>query len=340
MRALRVLFVANDGMSVGHVTRMLALARELGRRDVPTQRVLATTSQANQLLATGPAIVQLPAPARARAAGLDDATRRRLVKGTLDGVLASFAPDLVVVDTFPTGPHGELALESVAAKKVLVRRATANADDPLLARGLGAYDLAITCEEGVAPLPMRTVAVPPITLFEAHESMSRADARAALALPAESEIFLVTAGGGGDDEGLANAERLAAALFPATVVLAAGPLAPARGSLASQRIRSGVATPMQPYLAAFDGAFSTAGYNTAYELGKAQVPTVFSARPRPFDDQAARAARFAAKGWALASDDVADGVAHVRTRRVPSSIEAGGAARAVDALLSLVGAGA
>src|SRR6187402_759881 len=113
MRPLRVLFVANDGMSTGHVVRMLALARELGRRAVPTQRVLATTSRAHALLSTrdAPAVVQLPAPVRARDAGLDDATRRRLVRGALDGVLASFAPDLVVVDTFPTGPHGELALD-------------------------------------------------------------------------------------------------------------------------------------------------------------------------------------------------------------------------------------
>lgn len=327
MRALRVLFVANDGMSAGHVVRMLALARELGRRELPTARVLATTSQAHGLLAMeeAPAIVQLPAPARARAAGLDDAIRRRLVRGALDGVLAAFAPDVVVVDTFPSGPHGELALAGIAARKVLVRRTTAATDDARLAEGIDGFDLGIACEEGAA-FPIRTVRVPPITLLEPTDALDRATARARLGLPAEGEVLLVTAGGGGDADALAFARSVVERL-PGRAFLAGGPLASGRAP-----------TPLQRYLAAFDGAFAAAGYNTAHELAKARVPTVFFARPRPFDDQAARAARLAARRMALVTDDLDAGLAYLRARRPHEGVPAGGAARAVDAILGLVGA--
>lgn len=326
MRALRVLFVANDGMSAGHVVRMLALARELARRDVPTARVIATTSRAQALLAMdgAPAVVQLPAPAGARAAGLDDASRRRLVRGTLDGVLGAFAPDVVVVDTFPTGPHGELALAGIAARKVLVRRATKDADAAILAEGVTTFDLGITCEEG-AFLPIRTVAVPPITLLEPAETLDRATARARLGLPADGDLFLVTAGGGGDEEALRFARAIAERL-PGRSFFADGPLSSVTAP-----------TPLQRYLAAFDGAFAAAGYNTAHELAKARMPTVFFARPRPFDDQASRASRFASHGLALVTDDVDAGLAFLRASRPHAGIPGGGAARAIDAILELVG---
>ncbi len=338
MRPLRVVFVANDGLSAGHVVRMLALARELGLRPVSTQRVLVTTSQAHALFAVdgGPAIVQLPSPASARRAGLDDASRRRLVRGAMDGVLASFAPDVVVVDTFPSGPHGELELGARAgeSKNVLVRRATANADDPRLQEGLHRYHLGIVCDDPgpvTAALPMTTVRVPPITLFD-DPGADRAAARAKLGLPAEGEIILVTAGGGGDDESVDQAGSIARALAgKTTVALAAGPL-----STLSQ-----LASPLQPWLSAFDGAFSAAGYNTAHELAKARIPTVFFARPRPFDDQAARAERFAARGLATTLTDVETALAWIRARTLDAGsgmIERGGAARAVDALLALAGA--
>ena len=113
-RPLRVMLVANDGLSAGHVTRAIAIARGLARvaarRRIALGAVLATTSQAHALLAREPlAVVALPPPAAARQAGLSDAERRRLVRAAIGGAVEGFGPDLIVVDTFPSGPHGELA---------------------------------------------------------------------------------------------------------------------------------------------------------------------------------------------------------------------------------------
>lgn len=370
-RALRVLLVANDGFSAGHVARSIAVARALTRRaehrDIALRAVLATTSEAHSLLAGEPlAVVHLPAPLAARRAGFSDAERRRLVRGTLDGVAESFAPDLIVADTFPSGPHGELAGVFERARRAIVRRSVPDErdGDATLTQGLRDFHLAIIADDPLpvplaTPLPIPSQRVPPITIAEAREGKSREAARAELGLPLAGRAILVAAGGGGDPDAHVRAQAIAETVLrvaPDTlVVLALGPLATAQRALASAAplptsvsaplpsptaaVRVVHATPLQPLLAAFDGAFSPAGYNTAHELAKAAVPAALFAQARPFDDQAARARRFAEASLACAMTDFGDdaierAMAWMTTAPRPS-IEAGGADRAADALLDL-----
>jgi UDP-N-acetylglucosamine--N-acetylmuramyl-(pentapeptide) pyrophosphoryl-undecaprenol N-acetylglucosamine transferase len=356
-RPLRVLLVANDGFSAGHVARAIAIARGLARvatrRGISLGAVLATTSQAHALLAPEPlAIVTLPAPTAARRAGLSDAERRRLVRAALDGVVEGFAPDLIVVDTFPSGPHGEIAgLGDPAglaprAKRALVRRSVPELREDALLAGLGDYDLAVLAGDPApqdAVLPIPTLRVPPITLAEARDGLDREAARASLALP-DGRAILVAAGGGGDPDAAARALAIAEAIVrvapEVTPVLALGPLAPDRATAPGAKIRVIRIAPLAPVLAAFDGAFAPAGYNTAHELAKARVPAALFAQPRPFDDQADRAARFASAGFACAlasatDDAIARALAWMATARVPE-LEAGGADRAAEGLIDLV----
>jgi len=348
-----VLLVANDGFSAGHVVRTIAIARGLARvaarRGIALGAVLATTSEAHALLASEPlAIVNLPAPVAARRAGLSDAERRRLVRATLDGVTSSFGPDLIVVDTFPSGPHGELAgLAGLAgrAKRALVRRNTPDLHDDALLAGLGDYDLVVLAGDPApqsTALPIPTLHVPPITLGEPCDALDRTAARATLGLPAGRAI-LVAAGGGGDPEAAARALAIAEAILrvapEVTPVLAQGPLAPSP-TTPSARIRLLRIAPLSPVLAAFDGAFAPAGYNTAHELAQARVPAALFAQPRPFDDQAGRATRFARAGFAralasLSDDAIAAALAWMETARVPE-LAADGADRAAEGLIDLV----
>jgi UDP-N-acetylglucosamine--N-acetylmuramyl-(pentapeptide) pyrophosphoryl-undecaprenol N-acetylglucosamine transferase len=308
-RALRVLFVANDGFSVGHVMRTLAIARALSRRaaqrSVEVRTLLATTSEAHSLLAAEETIatVRLPAPLSARRAGFSDPERRHLVRGTIEGIVNAFGPDLIVVDTFPSGPHGELATIG-GRRRVLVRRSVP--DDPMLTEGLAQYDMAIVADDPLPsdvrlPIP-QVVRVPPITLTEPRDAMSREQARAELGLPADGRVILVASGGGGDVEAVTRAQAIATCIEEVepgvTVTLALGPLA--RGAHPC-----GATSPLNrpvlaPFFAAFDGAIAPAGYNTAHELAKAGVPTALFAQPRPFDDQSGRAARFSAASLACA----------------------------------------
>jgi predicted glycosyltransferase len=361
-RALRVLLVANDGFSAGHVARTVAIARALSRRartrGITAQLILATTSEAHSLLADESfAVVRLPAPVAARRAGFSDGDRRRILRSVLESLCHSFGPDLLVCDTFPSGPHGELGGVGIGrAKRALVRRAVPNErlDHETLTTGLRDYDLAIVADDPTAidmRLAIPTFRVPSITIGEARDAMPRADARRALGLPAEGKVMLVAAGGGGDPEAVDQAHELAAAvarLVPdAIVARAVGPLGSLRGparvepsEVPTTRIMTIRHAPLQPTLAAFDGAFVPAGYNMSHELAKEGVPAALFSRPRPFDDQAARAARFAeaSLAWKLDHfDDAAIGEALAWMKAAPRpALEPGGADHAADVLLDLV----
>ncbi|HEX4422507.1 MAG TPA: hypothetical protein VH165_31550, partial [Kofleriaceae bacterium] len=266
-RPLRVLLVANDGFSAGHVARSVAIACALDRvavrRGLALRMVLATTSQAHALMAAVPAaIVRMPGPVAARRGGLADLERRALVRGVVDGVVDSLRPDLLVVDTFPSGPHGELAgLRGPGAmKRALVRRATADlrpATVPVpaelrdvLTSGLADYDLAVLAGDPTplaVELPIAMAHVPPILMDAGAGGAGdvggdgdaggagdgarggRAALRARLGLGA-GRVILVAAGGGGDGDAVARAMAICEAIVrvapDATAVLALGPLAP------------------------------------------------------------------------------------------------------------------
>lgn len=321
-RAPRTLFVANDGFSTGHVVRTLAIAQH-----VEGSKLLVTTSEADALLG-GIATVRLPAPVRARESGLTDPERRRIARAAIEAIVDAFAPDLLVVDTFPSGPHGELAgIKGV--KRVLVRRAVPDPQADLMTTGLGDYAAVIVADDAGATstLPVRTIRVPAIV---GSAALSREEARRALGI--EGRSWLVTAGGGGDADASAQVRALAAEVARGTgdrVVLALGPLDHAPAELEGVTVLR--TAPLGPYLRAFDGAIAAAGYNTAHELGAAGVPAALFALPRPFDDQAARARRLAELGVACVHESIESSIAWLRSARV-TPIVCDGAERAAAAL--------
>ena len=182
--------------------------------------------------------------------------------------------------------------------------------------------------------------VPPITLYESEELMTRAEARVALGIGAEEQAIVVAAGGGGDDVAALRAGRLVETVRrvapAARVCVAEGPLT-ARAGLTEHRDTLRVA-PLQRYLRAFDGAISSAGYNTAHELAKAGVPAALFAEPRPYDDQEARARRFqeARLAWHIEGFDE-DSVRHaLGSMKPPPALPQGGAERAAEIVLDVV----
>lgn len=362
-RPLRTLFIANDGLSVGHVTRAIAIATALRavatERDLEVQTLLATTSEADSLLTARDtlAVVRLPAPVRARAANLSDVERRRVTRAVLEALVRAQAPDVLVVDTFPSGPHEELAGIASRAwdgdlRRVLVRRSMARMtrDADLVTAGLDVYDRVLVADD---PSPHdrsgdpKVLRVPPITLTEANDArLSRVEARRDLGLPADGRAVLVMAGGGGDADARERACTIARAIAErdsTIVALALGPLSRVRPCL--DRVHLIDRAEIAPLLAAFDGVFAPAGYNTAHELAKARIPAALYAQSRPFDDQRERAERFAAAGFAVALGDDTSDIARAlewmsRDYAPRATIEPEGARRAAEGILALVTRGA
>ncbi len=157
--------------------------------------------------------------------------------------------------------------------------------------------------------------VAPVSLIEVLDPLPCADARAALGLPLDAEIALITLGSGmlGDVAGPGSV-AIETLLSNTDFHLAVTSPAVARNRLdfaTADRIThlEGI-YPLVAYLSAFDLAVSSAGYNAVHELVPSGVPSLFVANTSTrTDDQVARARRLTELGIGVnAADDQPEAV--------------------------------
>lgn len=309
IRRPRLLFYAVNGLGLGHVTRLLAIARQMRRLLPEAEIVFLTSSEAeNVIYREGFAAFKVPSKTLRAETHLRPATYARMLQTLTLNLLASFHPHILIVDTFPAGVVQELLpVLRWDSRKVFVYRVQRPeaAYAPLMQNTLQLYDLAvIPHREGEvdAPLPdgLPAVWTGPILIRDRTETLPKEVARRILGLPAEGRVLYVTFGGGGDTESGAALERSAALAGQAGLHLAM-----ARPPLDRTRFarRDGLTPvdyyPMAELYPAFDAALSAAGYNSAMELLHHGVPTAFVPFPRQVDDQEERARGLEAAGAAL-----------------------------------------
>jgi len=312
MASPRIVFYAVNGLGLGHVTRLLAIARAVRRQAPEAEILFITSSEADGVIyREGFAAVKLPSKTIREACGLKKPTYLKMAQSVTWAALSSFNPDVLVVDTYPSGSFEELIpVLRWRQKNVFVfreqRRDTFQSG--LLMAALPLYDRLIVPHDDVAqvgevPEPHKARAVGPILIRERKELLSRAAARTALGLPAEGLLFYASFGGGGDPEArraLDLTTRAVAAIPGAHLVIGAGPLArelPEAG--AGVTVLAG-RYPMLDALPAFDAAIAAAGYNTVHELLFAGIPSVLVPFERVLDDQEARVHSLAQAGACLA----------------------------------------
>jgi UDP:flavonoid glycosyltransferase YjiC (YdhE family) len=357
MRRPRLLFYAVNGLGLGHVTRLLAIARRVRHHAPEAEIVFLTSSEAEDVLyREGFAAFKVPSKTLRAETHLRAATYARMLHTIALNLLAAFHPHVLVVDTFPAGVLQELLpVLRWDSRKVFIYRVQRPevALSPLMLNTLPLYDLAlIPHQEGeeTIPLPqgMPHLWTGPILIRDRSEAKPRPEARRQLRLPDEGRILYITFGGGGDRE-MAQAMRLC------VEALADSPdvrLAVAQAPLYRQEVpcRPHVTPvayyPMAELYPAFDGAISAAGYNSTMELLHHGIPTALVPFPRQVDDQEARVQRLAEAGAALKlapftaesvqetanrllSSDVAEKLRAAGQERVPDS----GADRAARAIL-------
>ena len=355
----RLLFYAVDGLGLGHVTRLLAIARAVRLQCPDAQIVFLTASEAdNVIYQEGFAALKVPSKTIAAATRLRPQTYAKLVQTVTWNAVAAFSPAVLVVDTFPAGAlHELLPLLRWEMRRVFVYRAQQpeRAREPLFQNTLALYDLALVphapgTEDIPLPEGVASVWTGDILIRTRAESLPRAEARARLGLPAQGRILYVTFGGGGAGE-VAQALSVTLAALAGTewtLAVARAPL-DRRDALPLPPLAHWVDYyPMAECFAAFDGAVSAAGYNSVAELLHHGVPSVLVPFARGLDDQFARARRMAEAGAALTCPLDADAlrenvqrladpaVSHSLRARAPSQVPEGGAARAAEAILGLL----
>lgn len=360
MRSPRILFYAVNGLGLGHVTRLLAIARQVRKRQEDAEIVFFTSSEAEDVIyREGFAAFKVPSKTIRIEAGLRPSTYSRMLQTVTLNLLASFHPHLLVVDTFPAGAIQELLpVLRWDSRKVFVYRAQRHevASSLLMQNALQLYELAVIPhkegeEEIILPEGLERTWVGPILIRTRDEAKPRDEARAILGLPEEGPVVFITFGGGGD----ADMDR---ALTAAVESLSNQPglhLAVAHAPLYRGMIRRAPnVTPVNHYplaelYPAFDAAISACGYNTASELLHHGIPTAFVPFPRQVDDQESRAARIeAAKAGIYLNAVNPESLPEIVERLLnPAESEAmkasaqrlvadSGASRAADAILALI----
>ncbi len=214
---LRVLFYAVNGLGLGHLTRLMGIARAL-RRLAPGCEILFLTSSEAAHLAyrEGFASVKLPSRNAARRGELRQSTFTRLGQSLVWNTLSAFDPHVLVVDTFALGSWHELGpILRWPLRKAFVFRAqkSERALEPAFVEALKLYDLILiphhAQDDEVAPhelsLPRETRVLwtGPMTLRGRSELLGRDAARArlsrdgCLSLEPNDLLGLVALGGGG-----------------------------------------------------------------------------------------------------------------------------------------------
>ena len=314
---LRILCYAVNGLGLGHLTRLVAICRQLRRLttvlEIPTEIVFLTSSEGDALASLhGFATFKVPSKTQANACGLEPHRYRKIARQWIWNAANLISPDLLIVDTFPGGSFNELpGVLDLGTKNVFIFRDVRPevAEQPAFQSLLRCYDLILRISEGEettpAPVPEeleeRTATVGPLLLRSAAETHERDAARELLGLPLDRPAVYLSTGGGGDREAeavLAELVTAAAGMPEVEFVVGAGLLYRGREWAAPN-----VSWTRRPVLVecfrAFDAAISAGGFNSVWELMHCGIPCLFLPRPRGWDDQEARVARCVEAGAGL-----------------------------------------
>lgn len=305
---MRVAFYAVNGLGLGHVTRLLSIARALRRLKPDVEVLFLTSSEADGVIFRERfAAVKLPSKTIREEVGLDKRRYLKLAQTVTWNVLSTFDPDVLVVDTYPTGSFEELVpVLRWKQKSVFVFREqkAEAAADPLLQATLPLYDAIVVPHldasvVGPVPEPHKLRPVGPILVRERSELPSPEEARRRLGLSEGQRYVYASFGGGGDPEGaaaLAMTAEVVKALGSHHLVVGSGPLQRGRPPVVpGATVISGV-YPALDVLPAFEVAVTAAGYNAVHELCFAGVPSVVVPFDRVLDDQHKRAQEVEASG--------------------------------------------
>ena len=296
----RVLMLSPNGVGMGHLTRQLAVARNLPPGVEP---IFLSMSPAVEVVRPWGFVGEyLPGPQAAHVAaelwGPDFKARLLDAIATYDARLVLFDGNhpyqalLETIEAVPERPFFWLrrGLWRAAAPAAVAERSAAF--DLVVEPG----DVARSLDRGATAERGDATRVPPVILLGQGELLPRAAARAALEIPADALAVLVQLGSGNNYD-MAVARQAVVdwclARRNCHVRVASWLIAGESGDrlAGGHRARRLTGFPLSRFVNAFDLAVSACGYNSFHELLAFGVPTVFVPNENPImDEQEARAA--------------------------------------------------
>jgi hypothetical protein len=324
-----VLLMTTNGWGMGHLSRQLAIAIGLGDRAEP---ILVSLSGAVHLAtAQGIRAEYLPSPSRG---WLPTTAWNAYLAERLVALARETNATALVFD----GVHPYRGV--VEARRKLPEVAFVWSRRGMWTKGLGRDalrtgrdfdlivepgDLGSAADRGATLGRRDAIRVPPVSLLDVIPPLDRAEARAALGLDAAAPTALVSLSAGtGDPAVLLRGVLRAIRADPAWhVAVITNPLKPNPDlPTADPRVHPlADVYPLVRYLAAFDAAIASAGYNAAHELPLAGVPSLLVANTRSaWDDQVSRASGISERGLALWARDDRPGEVEARAAEVVTDV--------------------
>ncbi len=308
---MRILFSASNGLGLGHLNRLLSLALAIRQMEPGHEILFLTNSEAGPFPEEFPFYtIRIPGKSRAKKAGLTAKSYLQTVRPLFWQAIASFDPHILVVDTFPEGPEGELrpVLEWPIRKIFVFREIDPSRwPEDHYRHLLSPYQkILVPHFPDEVPLPpffqadSRIRIIGPVTAPIAVHS--RDEARKLLGV-GDDPTLLLTLGGGGDPDSIRLSRVVSAHLSDSGVShrLALGPLS-GMGSIRDFPRDSLLSLwPLKPWLPAFDGVIASGGYNTFHEVTEARIPALFIPFQRALDSQKTRIDREVSRQRAVAS---------------------------------------
>jgi UDP-N-acetylglucosamine--N-acetylmuramyl-(pentapeptide) pyrophosphoryl-undecaprenol N-acetylglucosamine transferase len=304
----RILYYAINGLGVGHVKRLIALARPLRQlaleTDIDIEQIFLTSSEAGQILfMEGFAYLKLASLSAVEESGMEKKSYVAFAREWVRQTVALLNPDIFVVDTLPEGAFQELCdTPSTGHYRLLIYRPCRpeRAREERFQAALKTYDQVLIPEHKetsavIAPesLNENIKYYGPVITRDRQDLLSRDTARSRLGLDRESLVIYVSFGGGGDPEAQTMLDWILLSLNQmnnVSIVVGAGPLYRGVRHYTKNCVWL-VDASICELMNAFDLAVSAAGYNSFCELMHFGVPTIFVPLPRVMDDQEARAER-------------------------------------------------
>lgn len=294
-----VLFVPSNGVGMGHVNRLIAVARRLDNKFSPIFASMAKSLR--PIEAFGYRAEYLPS----RADTGTNADRWDEWFGyELRNIVERYNPDAVVFDgNNPTPGLINAVLSEGRSKLIWMRRGMISSKPSPFLDNVQFMDLTIepgdvSAGEDTGPLAHRrgeALQVRPITLLDRTELLDRDVARKKLGLSLDRPAVLVQLGAGANRNLAVITDEVMDYLSKIESLQIV--LAEWEGSSASYRHYPGVKRlrghPISGFFNAFDFSIAAAGYNTFHDVLSSGLPTIFVANRHPEMDNQAKRAEFA-----------------------------------------------
>lgn len=291
----RIALVTSNGAGMGHLTRLLGVARKLSTNaDV---RFISLSQAVPVVEAQGFSYEYI---ASRGDLGCTPSEWNRYAAERFTHAFSDFDPDVVIFDgTWPYAGFMK-ALRGSRAKKVWSRRGMwkSSVADTSIKTSASAFDLIIepgeyaaSFDEGVTTGYNDAVRVAPVTVLDDSECLSRDQARAELGIGQGERTALITLGAGNINAIDATVRALIGSIRslpePWTIYLTKAPIAVSDQTF--DGVREISEYPLARVARAFDFAVSASGYNSYHEWVQLALPTLWLPNTSTStDDQIAR----------------------------------------------------